>query len=119
MTDLEYITKVFANEEYLKRNAKQIRSTDTTNDWGFDGTQSTTYVMKNGSSYTEKHIDNYSSGKPNETLYIYKVKNKIVTKDEFLKFNNIKRLTSVKLWKHKVYDGKFDNLIEQYVNNLI
>lgn len=119
MTDLQYITEVFANEEYLKRNAKQIKIIDTTNDWGFDGVQSTTYIMKNGSSYTEKHIDNYSSDKRNETLYIYKIKNKVVTKDEFLKFNNIKRETSIKLWKNAVYNGKFDKLIKEYINNNI
>lgn len=32
MTNLEYITKTFQNEKYLKRKAKQIIEVDSTND---------------------------------------------------------------------------------------
>ena len=116
MTNLEYITKTFQNEKYLKSKAKQIIETDSTNDWGFDGKQSTKYIMPNNSSYEQGRIDYYSSDKDNITLNIFKIGKKEVSKEEWLKFNNIRRKTSVKLWMHSVYDGKFDKLIEDYID---
>lgn len=115
MTDLQYITETFQNESYLKRKAKQIIKVDSTNDWGFDGEQFTKYIMPNNSSYKTGRIDYFSSDKNNVTLNIFKIGKKEVSKEGWLKFNKIKRETSVKLWKHPVYEGKYDNLIKDYV----
>lgn len=72
--------------------------------------------MSNNSSYEQGRIDYYSSDKDNVDLNIFKIGKKEVSKEEWLKFNNIKRITSVKLWAKPIYDGKFDKLIEDYIN---
>ena len=113
--DIDYITSMFFNDNLLKRRAKQIIEIDTTNDWGFNGVKSIKYIMPNGSSYENKSINNNDRG-IHEQFYIFKIKNKEVSKEEWLKHNKIKRLTSVKGWQHSVYDGKFDNLINDYIN---
>jgi len=116
MKDIDYILKTFQNDIYLKNISKQIIIFDTTNDWGFDGKQSTKYILPNGSSYEQGRIDYYSSDNENVTINIFKIGKKEVSKEEWLQHNNIKRKTSVKLWKHKVYDGSFDLLIKKYIN---
>ena len=116
MTDIEYVTKFFYNETYLKRKAKQIIITDTTNKWGCDGKQSTQYIMDNKSSYEIGVINNYSRGEESIDINIFKIGRKIVSKEEWLRFNNIKRKTSIKLWTHPIYRGRFDKLINNYIN---
>ena len=113
----DYILHAFANESYLKRKAKQIVTKDTTNDWGFNGTKSTKYIFENGSSYEFGSENLY--GRFHKSFYIYRVGKKECTKDEFLKLNKIRRETSIKLWKQPCYDGKFDSLINDYINNTL
>ena len=112
---IDYITSMFFNDTFLKNKAKQIIEKDTTNDWGFNGVRSMKYIMSNNSSYESKSINNFDGG-THEQFYIFKISNKEVSKEEWLKYNNIKRITSVKGWQNSVYEGDFDELINDYIN---
>lgn len=113
-TDKDYILHMFHNDFYLKKKCKQFIEINTTNDWGFNGIRSKKWIMQNGSSYENVSDNNFDGGTYTQE-YIFRIGRKIVTKEEWLKFNNIKRLTSVKDWKHPAYNNRFDQLIEDYV----